>query len=643
MKNLAVGVLCPLVLVLTACGGGGSSGGKPKSSSSAAVSSVAPASSSAAVSSVASSTAVSSSSDSSVSSSAASSSSVAAQTGVFVDSAVAGIKYLTAPSGLTGYTSPTGQYQYAEGDKVVFSIGDLVFPEVTAKGVVTPVDIAAEADSTNAARIQLNIAALLQSLDTDGNPDNGISINYNTAATVAAAVNFNQPYADFAQLPAVTTLVANSGSTTTTLVSELDAAAHLNESIADLKAKSLIGTWYVEGDSYKYVLFILDESRYASVDSDSAEGNGEAMATGNYVWDQASGKVTLSNLRRTDSDLDARPPMAEGNTFVLDGNKLTVNDDGSYDGEATTFELTRLIPSQEHPLKGGWFIGDEVVFAFTDTHYFMGQYSEPEEDNTGYPGMEMGTYSYNSSTKAITYNTLVDSNGQWGLSHPCAIISDSEHPQYENKNFFDCGPNGAAVLQTMEVTGDTLSFISQADTIANNGDEEPVPMERVVDGIPDGDIHLKLDLILTLDQYKQGELFTRDNGTMQCDLNSPREIGEFEELQESWVLGGNPAHSTWVSTVSATYDPVTKKISFDIHEAVKPVPGHDGFYEEFWETLDATYNEDATNVITGTYSEKYALTWTRGPSDVSTCTATYSVVGKLRTASEVEPEPVLLP
>ncbi|HSC66549.1 MAG TPA: hypothetical protein VLC79_02580, partial [Cellvibrio sp.] len=325
MKNVATGILCSVIFALTACGGGGSSGSKPKNNSSAAVvsskavvSSAAPATSAATVSSVApasSAAAVSSSSESSVASStASSSSSIVAQTGVFIDSAVAGIKYQATPSGLNGYTSPTGQYQYAEGDKVVFSIGDLVFPEVTAKGVVTPVDIAAEADSANAARIQVNIAALLQSLDTDGNPDNGISINYSTASTVAAAVNFNQPYADFAALPAVTTLVAGSGSTTTALVSELDAAAHLNESLANVKAKSLIGTWYVEGDSYKYVLFILDESRYASVDSDSAEENGEAFATGNYVWDQASGKVTLSNLRRTDSDLDARPPMAEGNT-----------------------------------------------------------------------------------------------------------------------------------------------------------------------------------------------------------------------------------------------------------------------------------------------------------------------------------------
>ena len=622
MKNLAVGVLCPLVLVLTACGGG-SSGGKPKSSSSAAVSSVAPASSSAAVSSVASSTAVSSSSDSSVSSSAASSSSVVAQTGVFVDSAVAGIKYLNAPSGLTGYTSPTGQYQYAEGDKVVFSIGDLVFPEVTAKGVVTPVDIAAEADSTNAARIQLNIAALLQSLDTDGNPDNGISIDYDKAATVAAAVNFNQPYADFAASPAVTTLVAGSGSTTTTLVSESAAKEHLEGSLSKL----LVGTWYIHGtsgaDSYDYVLFVLDEENYAALDHDSGDTR---IERGTYSWNQATGVVTVNPTFGNPSDLDVYPPMANGNTLVLEGNVLKLSDADE------TFELARLVPTEESPLKGGWFIGNEVVFAFTDNLYVMGQFEG--EGAGGEPGLELGTYSYNTETKTITYSTQVDFNGQWGLSHPCAVISDSEHPQYESSNFFACGPEGRPIVQTFEVTGDTLTFISEADTIANNGDEESVPMERVVDGVPDGDIHLKLELTLTLTYYDQGELFTPEGATMQCDLNQAPTINDTETLWESWVIGGSADRKSWISSEEAMYNPETGKLTLNSQEDWARIPGHPGFWEKWTDTVDLTYQPGQESVIVGTVTEVNNLSWDRNREQVSTCTSTYSVVGKLRPVAE---------
>lgn len=636
MKNLAVGVLCPLALVLAACGGGGSSGSKPKSSSSvavssaAAVSSVAPASSAAAVSSTApaSSAAAVSSSDSSVSSSAASSSSsVVAQTGVFIDSAVAGISYQTTPGNFSGVTSATGQYQYAEGDTVVFSIGAITLPAVAAKGVVTPVDM----KGSGSDQVVTNIAVLLQSLDSDGDASNGISIPPAALAAATGPVSFDQSYASFASV--VLPVVQHSDSNKA-VVTEAAAVAHLEESLAQVKASSLVGTWYVDGElygeSYKYVLFILDDSHYAWIDHDEAEGDGSALATGNYVWDQVSGKITLSNLRRTDSDLDARPPMAEGNTLVLDGNTLTIDDDGSYDGEPMTFELTRLMPSQDNPLIGGWSIqSEDVYFAFSGTHYFMGQYSQADE--AGEPGVEIGTYTYDADTKVINYATLVDTNSQWGLSHPCAVLN------HEESNDFTCGPEGRAIVQTFEVTGDTLTFISEADTI-DQGEEDPVMFERV-NGLPDGDIHLKLELTLTLDQYQQGALFTQDNGTMQCDLNQAPTVGETETLLESWVIGGSPNRKSWISSEKATYNPATGELTLDTHEEWARIPGHPGFWESWTDTVDLTYQPGQENVIVGTVTEVNNLSWDRNREQISTCTSTYSVVGKLRPVSEQLPPP----
>ncbi len=620
MKNLAVGVLCPLVLVLTACGGG-SSGSKPKSSSSAAVSSVAPASSSAAVSSVASSTAVSSSSDSSVSSSAASSSSVAAQIGVFVDSAVAGISYQTTPGNFSGVTSPTGQYQYAEGDSVVFSIGAISLPSVTAKGVVTPVDM----KGTGSDQVVTNIAVLLQSLDSDGDPSNGISIPSAAAAVATSPVNFDQSYSSFAT--AVLPVVRHSDPAKV-VVDEVAAKEHLEGSLSKL----LVGTWYIHGtsgaDSYDYVLFVLDEENYAALDHDSGDTR---IERGTYSWNQATGVVTVNPTFGNPSGLDVYPPMANGNTLVLDGNVLKLSDADE------TFDLTRLVPTQESPLKGGWFIGDEVVFAFTDDLYVMGQFTEA--DDAGEPGLELGTYSYNAETKVITYETQVDFNGQWGLSHPCAVISDSEHPQYESSNFFNCGPEGRPIVQTFEVTGDTLTFISEADTIANNGEEESVPMERVVDGVPDGDVHLKLELTLTLTAYQQGQLFNPEGATMQCDLNQAPTEGETETLWESWVIGGSADRKSWISSEEATYNPETGKLTLNSQEDWARIPGHPGFWEKWTDTVDLTYQPGQENVIVGTVTEVNNLSWDRNREQVSTCTSTYSVVGKLRPVSEQLPPP----
>ncbi len=610
MKNYLAGALtCSLAFTLVACGGGSSGGGKSKSS--AVVSSVPTTSSAVAASSTPGSTA--SSITSSALSSSSNSSAPVAQTGIFIDSAVAGITYTTSPGGFTGITTATGQYEFAEGDTVVFSIGELTFPAAPAKGVITPADLAESADPANADRIKTNIAALLQTLDTDGNPDNGITIGQ-AAAAAATSVNFNQPYETFATSTAVTTLVANSGSPTTALVSDTAARAHLEASMKKL----LVGAWYVKGDTYQYALVINSADSYAAIDSDSAAENGIALELGNYSWDQTTGVVTLSNVTRTDADLDANPPMADGNVLRFNGNVLTLTDGDE------TFTLNRLLPTEQSPLQGGWMMEAEdatVVFAFTGSDYLMGQMSE--EDEVGQAGAEAGTYTYDVETNEVVVQTTADSNGQWGLSHPCAVLD------LEDANDLSCGPEGRNIIQTFMVTGDTLTFISEADTLAS-GEEEEYAFERV-NGVPDGDIHLKLQLTMTLVEYSQGMFYANSDNTatMQCDRYEERVVGDEETEKESWVLGSKSGRPTWLSSQTATYNPATGSITFDVHEAKRPVGPDSIFSQETWDTFEGQYQPGEVAVITGTYTERNDLTWTLDDS-VSRCTATYEITGVLR-------------
>lgn len=642
MKGITTGVVCSLMVALTACGGGSSSSGEPQkdpaslSSSSVSTSAVAESSSSTTTSSTlssappastsslaeSSSSQPNSSSLSSSSSSPASSSSssqAVAQTGVFIDSAVAGVAYKTSPGGFSGFTSPTGQYLFAENDEVTFSIGEILFPSVPAKGVITPLDMAGDADS----RIATNIAVLLQSLDADGDPSNGITIPDTAADAATQPVDFDQPYSAFSNqvLP-----VVQHADTTRTVVSETDATAHLQASLAQVQATSLVGTWFVQGDTYQYALFIIDGERYAAIDYDTSEAEGVALEMGTYSWDQKTGVVTVTQTFKSDSDLDARPPLANGNILVLDGNTLTLTDDGAVDNEPASFELRRLLPTEESPLQGGWFMDDEeeqVVFAFTDTHYFMGQMAE--EDTNGQSGAEFGAYTYNAESAALVVETLMDTNGQWGLSHPCAVWNNGNHPEYEQPNYMACGPNGRDIVQTMNITGDMLVFWNEADSL-NDDDYDEIAFERI-NGAPDGDIHLRLLLTLEQTDYVAGEHFSRDEGTatMQCNLSTD----DVEQSYESWVLGGDTSRRTWLGYMPATYDPKTQKISLDTEEAVRPVAGHPGFYEKFYDTFTGTYHPGETTVITGTYIEGYDLTWDRDDS-VSRCKATYSVTGVLR-------------
>ncbi len=153
-------------------------------------------------------------------------------TGVLTNSPVSGMRYRTLPGGQEGFTNDNGEFQYVEGDSVIFSIGALEFPEVQAQKFVTPLVLA----DSNIPRhdMVLNIASLLLTLDTDGDASNGISIDYETASAVAQPIEFGHLNINFAELPEVLALVEGSGSVTTELVSASTALLHLQMLLSDL-------------------------------------------------------------------------------------------------------------------------------------------------------------------------------------------------------------------------------------------------------------------------------------------------------------------------------------------------------------------------------------------------------------------------
>ncbi len=217
MKTQLLTILS-LALVLSACGGDSKKGGSPTSST--------PTGNTQSSAPVVASSTPAQSSVAQTQSSAATNPNPTPIVGVLVDAFVAGIGYRTETQ--SGVTNARGEFNYLPGETVTFFIGDLVFPPVPAKGTVTPLDMAQTLNP--ASPVVLNIARLLQSLDTDGNPANGITISP-TAAQAAAPVDFNLSLTQFAASPAVTNLVANSGSVTTSVVSVQQALTHLRDTL----------------------------------------------------------------------------------------------------------------------------------------------------------------------------------------------------------------------------------------------------------------------------------------------------------------------------------------------------------------------------------------------------------------------------
>ena len=168
-------------------------------------------------------------------------------TGVFVDSPVEGISFATSTQ--SGTTNAAGEFSYLAGEQVTFSVGAAQLPAVDAAAQVTPVDIAVSSSDPTA--MTTNIARLLQSLDQDGNPENGITISASAAAS-AASVNFDVSVEDFANDAAVINLVANSGSVNSTLISAEAASQHLNETLGGDENSGVIldlrGTTWLESN-----------------------------------------------------------------------------------------------------------------------------------------------------------------------------------------------------------------------------------------------------------------------------------------------------------------------------------------------------------------------------------------------------------
>ena len=137
--------------------------------------------------------------------------------GVFVDAPVEGLSFTTS-SGLTGTTNSAGVFNYVAGDTVTFSLGDVKFPTVTAGDRISPLDLVGATSANDPGA--LAIARLLQSLDTDGNPDNGISINRTKLAST-----LTQP-TDWSKV-GTTQLTAMLSGGVTVLRTEAQARTHL--------------------------------------------------------------------------------------------------------------------------------------------------------------------------------------------------------------------------------------------------------------------------------------------------------------------------------------------------------------------------------------------------------------------------------
>lgn len=338
-------------------------------------------------------------------------------TGVFVDSAVQGLRYAATPSGLTGTTDAAGHFDYKDGDTVTFSLGGVTLGTTPALAQVTPKTIAdaATSNDTDAANIASNIARFLQTFDTDGNPDNGITIDPAVAAAATTPIDFDKTPEDFTADPGY---VALTTSTNTTPISNEQAAAHTERSALE----QLAGTW-VHTNSAQHVLltvtFFSDGSYLKGGeenDPDCGSNNGNGVELGNFSYDAANATLTVTGVG---IETDGSCGLGNGTVLsnvTIDGNTLSFTAD---DGVVTLTKAANngIVGSwlADQPLAGQQLTHPVVVTFLANGDYVMADSGIAELDDAAVRGSERGIWSVNGSN-VLTSTQTVNTNGEAGFS-----------------------------------------------------------------------------------------------------------------------------------------------------------------------------------------------------------------------------------
>jgi hypothetical protein len=117
------------------------------------------------------------------------------ETGTFLDSPVQGLSYETATQ--SDVTDANGTFKYQTGETIKFFLGDILIGQATAKKTMTPIDLVPGATNEMHQTVT-NICRLLQSLDYDSNPDNGIYITQQIRNEIEGrTIDFNMSTAEF--------------------------------------------------------------------------------------------------------------------------------------------------------------------------------------------------------------------------------------------------------------------------------------------------------------------------------------------------------------------------------------------------------------------------------------------------------------
>ncbi|MEM0515752.1 hypothetical protein WCN91_10075 [Pseudoalteromonas sp. YIC-827] len=308
-----------------------------------------------------------------------------------IDSPISKIHYSTS-KGTSGLTDAHGKFLYMAGDTITFSISGIEFPPIPAKEKITPLDFGGEgADLTNTTF--LNSIRILQTLDNDGDPENGIMITEEVTVSLSlsgitldvSSDNFEKEANTLLPGALVDTYIED-----VTLVSSEEALRHFIDSLQN----QVLGSWiHKEENGGINLLTFLQGNRYlithsASDNLDQIAGSAEY---GMYSWDPITTNFEITKVLE-ESDMsgglyDASNPSSSKNL------SLSVTDSGELkvlfsEGDKVTFTA---VADDDNELIGSWFfnqanapldmLGGTILTFLDDANYVVSHTYNNEKYN----------------------------------------------------------------------------------------------------------------------------------------------------------------------------------------------------------------------------------------------------------------------
>ncbi len=259
-------------------------------------------------------------------------------TGTFVDGPVAGLHFATETQ--TGRTNAAGEFTYAPGETVTFSVGGITLGSAPGAERVTPFDLfgieppstalalRAEANDhrLTAFKRVANVALFLQALDADADPSNGIDLGEWDSALADASLSFETGWEDFAEIGFDALAASHPGMrrglTQIFVMARLYAGLGL---AVPVDARTRENAYAPDGFTVEYsTRYTYDALSHLAVRSEDFDADGDDDFISTSTFDTHGHEVTTVEEYDDEDDGVYEHRDATTRTFDASGNLLTV-------------------------------------------------------------------------------------------------------------------------------------------------------------------------------------------------------------------------------------------------------------------------------------------------------------------------------